>query len=116
MPAPVSSEGAPAPLVRFACSHCGMNLQARAAAPGKKGNGPACAKAMLVREKEAPAPPPARGKWSPILTASLLGAVLIGCAVWGKLTATQGGEYFNIARAMSRGQGYSHPFRHPVGP
>jgi hypothetical protein len=52
----------------------------------------------------------------PYLTAAFLAAVLVGGAVYGKLTATQRGEHFNIARALSSGQGFAHPFGDRTGP
>jgi len=59
---------------------------------------------------------PVRRRWLPCATAALLSAILIGLAVYGKLTSRQGGEYFNIARALYNGHGYSNPFGRMDGP
>jgi len=55
-------------------------------------------------------------KWAGRLTAIVLGAALIGCAIHGRLTARQFGEPYNIARALHRGEGFANPFGDRVGP
>jgi hypothetical protein len=45
-----------------------------------------------------------------------LSAVLVACSVYGELTARQSGEYFNVARSLSSGRGFAHPFGDRVGP
>jgi hypothetical protein len=56
------------------------------------------------------------GKWAFWLTAVLLSAALVACAIHGRLSAGQYGENFNIARALSRGEGFANPFGDRVGP
>src|SRR5262245_43178614 len=65
---------------------------------------------------ESPGCGSARGNWALFVTAGLLITVLIGGAVNGKLTSSQGGEYFNIARALYHGHGYANPFGRMDGP
>jgi len=57
-----------------------------------------------------------RDRWIAYLTAVLLSGAVVTCAIHGRLTAGQYGEYFNIARAMNRGEGFSNPFGDRVGP
>jgi hypothetical protein len=121
MPGVVSSEGEhgehqPGPLVVFACASCGKNLKAPGETVGKKARCPRCGKALLVPASVPRSTGHDPGTRFPFLTAILLSAVLVACSIYGKLTTTQRGEYFNIARALSRGQGFSHPFGDPVGP
>jgi hypothetical protein len=64
------------------------------------------------QERSMPAP----GKRVPLVTAGVLGLALLALAIYGKPGTTQRGEFFNIARALARGEGFSHPFTYPVGP
>ena len=121
MPGPASSAGVPAEhrparSLLFACSHCGKRLAARAEAAGREGRCPGCGRPVLVPAARPGAPGPGRVRRFPFLAATLLGAALVGCAIHGKLSCGHGGEYFNIARALSRGRGFADPFADHVGP
>jgi hypothetical protein len=52
----------------------------------------------------------------PFLTALLLSAALVGCALWCRLRANLHSENFQIARALVAGKGFAQPFGEPTGP
>lgn len=76
----------------------------------------------------------------PLFAAIALAAVIMGCASWANLSYAVknpanyryfppfrpnvnrnlndrlGGEYYNMARSLAAGQGFSHPFDRPTGP
>ncbi len=58
----------------------------------------------------------ARRKRFPLTPAIVLSSALAAGMIHGKLTSNQSGENFNIARALSQGMGFAHPFGDRTGP
>jgi predicted RNA-binding Zn-ribbon protein involved in translation (DUF1610 family) len=88
-----------APMVRFPCSACGINLRVHAKSAGKKIKCPKCGKPTLVPVLEstaedkpyletavASAPAPLRLRVMPILAVCGILAVVIGCSVYANLS------------------------------
>src|ERR1022692_4824185 len=124
--------------VAFPCCGCGNNLKARRALAGKIVKCPRCGSAVLVPASSVPppSPPPSptsqRRFWIP--AGIFLIAALFGCSIYANLSFTVtnganyqyfppfkkyvndndnkhlGAEYFNIARSMAAGEGFSSPW------
>ena len=85
-------------------------------------------------------PPPPRGREFSLLTTVVLITAVFACSIYANLALTVtnradyryfppfkpyvnandnhhlGGEYFNMARSLAAGEGFSHPFDKPTGP
>src|SRR5579872_3969283 len=66
--------------------------------------------------RNAPATAGTCGQWATWLPVVLLGAALIAATIYGRPKAGQWGEPYQIARALSRGEGFANPFGDQVGP
>ncbi len=124
----------------FVCDGCTSSLRVRADLAGKKVRCPRCRQVVRVPQTRPSAPPAPPVRRFPLLSVIVIAVVVAGCTIWANLSFVikdktnlkyippfepgvnvngnrhLGGEYFQMAKSLAAGQGFSHPFDRPTGP
>jgi hypothetical protein len=127
-------------VLRFACPACGKHLRTRKKPTPKLVACPCCGQTLTIPGAEPQTAPPTPVRPIPLYAILVLVLVVAGCAVYANLAFGVknaanlryfppflphvngngnwglGGEYFNIAKAVAAGQGFTNPFGDRTGP
>src|SRR4051812_11062974 len=128
------TEPEPSSYLFFTCSQCSKTCKAKARLAGKKVQCPQCGQVVLVPTADTARARPVSHRSFPLVAVMILTVVMVAGAIYANLAFTVsnrdnlryfppfepnvngnnnrnlGHEYFFIARAMAKGEGFANPF------